>query len=76
MHPGKIKIANASGESSLVDYFFADDGKVLVDKDGNSVSYIEAEKITEFSEVEFSPDDETDAFDKAEAYDILTGVSE
>ncbi len=63
-------VTDKDGVSVTVDYAFADEGKVLVDKNGNMVSCIERSKVSDYTEVEdiIDPD-----LDDSEALSILLG---
>lgn len=63
-----LVLSDRNGERT-VEYAFADEGKVLVDKDGNTVSGIERARVEEFTEVEPVDDEISDE----EALEILLG---
>lgn len=70
MYTRNLKITDASGTSKTVDYVFADDGKVLMGKDGNTVACIERSKVSDYTEIEEIDDHD---LSDAEALEILLG---
>ena len=52
MKPGTIRISDANGSTSLADYFFADEGKVFVDRSGCAFAYVESAGISDYTELD------------------------
>lgn len=67
MRYGNLIITNKDGEETMVEYAFPDDGKVFADKDGNTFSSIERERVGAFTEVDFVEYDEVSAEEIAAA---------
>lgn len=65
-----LTITNADGTTTVVPYAFADEGKVLVDKDGHTVISIESKYIDEYTEVDEQIEEDISA---EEALGILLG---
>ena len=67
-----LTITDAEG-TKIVPYCFADDGKVLIDRLGSTVTCVESELIGEYTEITIPTDEGLTA---DEALDIILGGSE
>jgi hypothetical protein len=70
MHYQNLILTDKDGVSVSVEFAFADDGKVLMGKDGNTVTCIERSKVSDYTEIEEI--DDPDLSD-SEALAILMG---
>ena len=65
-----LTITDSKGNAEKVEYAFADEGKVLVDSNGNAVSCVERSKAVDYIESESI---DTDELTDTEALEILLG---
>lgn len=47
-----LTITDKDGKTEVVEFAIADEGKVLMDKDGNTVTSVERSRVDEFTEVD------------------------
>ena len=72
MYYKNLNISDKNGERT-VEYAFADEGKVFVNNDGNTVSSVERNRVDEYTEEDAATYDEISA---DEALEILLGGGE